>query len=112
MNSRAMAGIGVLTLVGVATLWWWFVQCEQECAVTDRDAQTLFQRGEFYSVLVLINAVDTKCHCSRFTSGDPPTQYSLAQACIRQLREKGLSRDVEDFLIGVRSPILKELAKR
>lgn len=42
------------------------------CVAAEHAAQDLFQRGELLSALALIGAVDTRCRCSRFTSGDAP----------------------------------------
>src|SRR5687768_592462 len=77
MSNLIIVLIGVLATVGA--LWWWFVRCGHECMEADRDAQNLFQQGELWSALALIDTVDAKCHCSRFTSGDAPIQYALAQ---------------------------------
>ena len=91
---------------------WWFLRCERTCAATDRGAESLFKRGDFLSALSLIDATDARCHCARFTSGDAPTQYALAEACLRQLLSQGRSAEVEGFLASARGPILKELSKR
>jgi hypothetical protein len=88
------------------------VRCERDCAAVDRDAQDLFQHGEFLSVLALIDAVDARCRCSRFTSGDSPPQYALAQACLRQLLSEGPNAEVERILLRARGRILMELAKQ
>jgi len=102
----------IVATVGALILWWWFVRCETDCAAADRAAEDLFERGELLSVLELIDTVDSKCHCSRFTSGDAPTQYALAQECVRQLRGKGMTTELERLLMHSRSPILMEVANR
>ena len=104
----------VIVLVGtlaVAAAWWWFVHCKRTCTEVDHNAHDLFRRGELMSVLTLIDAVDTRCRCERFTSGDASPHYALAQACILQLLNEGRSDEVKCFLMRARGPILKELAK-
>jgi len=110
LSARLIVLAGLLAAAGGAALWWWFVLCERDCAAADRHAQDLFQRGELLAALALLDKVDARCDCSRFTSGDAPPQYALAQACLRQLRSEGRSVEVQDLLARARGPILKELA--
>lgn len=63
---------GALTAAAVAAAWWWFVRCARACVAAEHTAQDLFQRGELFSALALIDSVDAQCRCSRFTSGDAP----------------------------------------
>jgi hypothetical protein len=93
-----------------AAWWWWYVRCERDCAAADHKAEELFRRGELLSALALIDAMDARCHCERFTSGDAPLQYTLARTCLRRLLSQGRSAEVEAFLTHVRGPILKELS--
>ena len=109
MISRAIMLGGALTAAAAA--WWWFVRCARACVAAEHAAQDLFQRGELLSALALIGAVDARCRCSRFTSGDAPPQYALAQACLRQLLNEGRSTDVEHLLAHARGPILTDLSK-
>jgi len=101
--------IGGLT-AATAAAWWWFRRCEHACLEVDLGAQNLFERGELLSALALIDAVDARCHCARFSSGDAPPQYALAQTCLLQLLSKGRSAEVESLLRHARGPILRELA--
>jgi hypothetical protein len=107
MTIRASILIGVSAM---AAAWWWFVRCEHVCARADQDAQDLFQRGELLSTLSLIDKVDSRCSCTRFTSGDTPPQYAMAQVCLRQLLNEGRSTEVEQLLAHAHGPILSELA--
>jgi hypothetical protein len=104
----------VLAAVVAAALsaWWWFVHCEYRCATADHDSDALYQRGELWSALALIDSTDAGCRCARFTSGDMPPQYAVAQACIRALRQEGRGADVDRLLARTRSSILQELAKQ
>jgi hypothetical protein len=102
---------GVLAAAwGIA--WWWFVRCEQECGEVERDAQGMFQRGELLSAIALIDAVDARCRCARFTTGDASPQYALAKACLERLLTEGQSPEIGRILAHARGPILKELAKQ
>jgi hypothetical protein len=112
MTARAIILIVLLVTAGAASLWWWFVRCEWDCEEVDHEAQKLFQQGEFLSVLMLIDDVDARCHCSRFTSGDSPPQYALAQACLKQLLDKEQNEDIGLILARARGPILRQLAKQ
>ena len=109
MTVRVLVSIGALVAIA-AVCWWWFARCERACAAIDRDTQELFQRGELLSALALIDAVDARCRCARFTSGDAPPQYALALTSLRQLLIEGRSSEVRRLLANARGPILKELA--
>ncbi len=111
MRMRVILPAMVLGSVA-AVLWWWYMRCERACTAADRAAEDLFQRGELLSALSLIDAADARCHCGRFTSGDAPPQYALAQACLRGLLSRGQRAEVERFLARVRGPILRELSNR
>jgi hypothetical protein len=110
LSARIIVLVGVLAVAGTAASWWWFVCCERNCAATDRHAQDLFQRGDPLAALALLDKFDARCNCARFTSGDAPPQYALAQACLRQLFSEGRSVEVQALLAHARGPILKELA--
>lgn len=110
MSARLALLAGLLVAAGAAAWWWWFVRCERDCIAAERHAQELFQRGELLPALALIDQVDARCNCARFTSGDAPPHYSLAVVCVRQLRGEGRSLEVQDLLEHARGPILKELA--
>jgi hypothetical protein len=107
---RALLVTGVL--LAVAGAWWWFVRCERVCAALDRDAQELFERGELLTALERIDRVDARCRCSRFTAGDAPPQYTLAQASLSRLLSAGRHNEVQQLLAQARGPILKEFATR
>ncbi len=101
---------GIFVIAGIAA-WLWYARCERICLVTDRKGEDLIKRGEYLSLLALINDVDGRCNCTRFTSGDAPAQYALAEACIRLLLNDGQSAQVNQIMANARSPILKELSK-
>jgi hypothetical protein len=102
----------ILFFFATAVLAWWNRQrCARACDDANYEAETLFQKGDFLSALTLIDQVDTRCNCSRFTSGDMPPEYSLAQACLRQLLNKGQDAEIHFILARTRSPILMELRK-
>jgi hypothetical protein len=108
VRARGALLVSPLTTAFVAARRW-FARCERACAAADRDAHDLFQRGELRSALAVIDAVDAKCRCSRFTAGDAPPQYALAQACLRELLEEGRGAEAEDILAQARGPILRGL---
>jgi hypothetical protein len=112
MIMRILFLVGLLIVAAAAAWWYWFTRCERACAALEVEAQYLFQRGEFLAALTLIDTVDARCRCERFTSGDTPPQYALAQACIRQLLSEGHSAEVGRLLTSARGTILRELAKR
>ncbi len=98
MIARAILLVGAFTAAAIAAAWWRFARCARACVAAENAAQDLFQRGELLSALALIDAVDTRCRCARFTSGDSPPQYTLAQACLRQLLSEGRSTEVKHLL--------------
>lgn len=98
--------LGVLVIAGLAA--WRYVNCDAACSEADVKIERLFDRGEFLSALMLIDKIDARCNCGRFTSGDPPSQYSLAQACFRQLSSDGRTAEMEMLLANAQGPILKE----
>ena len=112
MNARPFAFAGALAAAALAGAlgFWWCVRCDGDCAVADGDAEGLFRRGEPLAALSLLDVVDARCRCSRFTSGDAPPQYALAQACLRRLLDEGREAEVEGLLARARGPILRELA--
>lgn len=63
------------------------------CVAAEHAAQDLFHRGELLSALALIGAVDTRCRCSRFTSGDAP-HSTPCPGLSPQLLNEGRSTDV------------------
>lgn len=106
MNVRlALAGLPVSAFA--IAVWWWFVRCEAVCAQADRDVEDLFGRGNWQSALDMIDGVDARCHCSRFTSGDAPPQYAIAEATLRGLVAKGRREEAERALARARGPILR-----
>lgn len=111
MTARVLAALVVLAGVAGAARWWWLARCERACANADRDAHTLFNRGEVVAALELIDAVDARCDCSRYTSGDAPPQYALADACLRQLLRDQRSADFRRIASNARGPILRALLR-
>lgn len=101
-------------MAGIAGLlaWLWYVRCEKACAAAEHTAQDMFQRGEVVSVLEFIDDMDTRFNCARFTCGDAPPLYALAEACILKLSSDGQSSEKEKVLANARGRMLKELAKR
>lgn len=83
--SAQWIAVAVLAVASAAALSCRSERCEGDCAAVDREAQRLYQRGDLLLALVLIDKVDARCRCERFTSGDAPPEYSWAQACLRQL---------------------------
>jgi hypothetical protein len=111
LSARIVVLIGAVALAG-AGWWWWHARCETACAEVDRGSQEMLERGDLVAALTLIDGVDARCRCGRFTSGDAPPQYSLAQACLGRLRTAGRSAEVDALLNKARGPILIELGKR
>ena len=98
-------------LAGALGACWWIGRCERDCAAAEVAAQSLFDRGDALGTLGVIDSADARCRCSRFTAGDAPALYSLAQACLRKLADSGRTADASRLLAGARGPILQELAK-
>jgi hypothetical protein len=98
--------------VGAAVWWWRYRAAERACLQVVDDASALFDGGQPLAALERIDAVDARCRCSRFTSGDEPPEYSLARACLKRLREQGQGADADRALAAARGPILRELRGR
>jgi hypothetical protein len=96
--------------VGLVVGHHWFVRCESTCAEAQSDAENLFARGSYLEALAVVAAADAKCRCARFTSGDAPPQYALADACLRALIDDGRRAEVEVLVEQSGGPILRELA--
>jgi hypothetical protein len=106
--------VGLAGLVGLVTgvaLLWWFPVCEHACSAMQREVQELFERGEYVAALTRLDRVDARCHCSRFTSGDMPPEYALAEVCIRRLRAEGRGPELDGLLERARGAILHELSR-
>jgi hypothetical protein len=103
---------GVVAAAGAAVWWRRIVRCEHDCSGVDHDSQEMFRRGELLFALALIDGVDARCHCSRFTSGDASPQYALAKTCIEALVKEGQHARVKQLLAQARGSILKELAQQ
>jgi len=92
--------------------WWpWFVRCDELCAQVDREAASLFDRGELVAALELIDRTDARCRCSRYTSGDAPAQYSIAEACLQQLLREQKTAELRRILARARGPIIRSLLR-
>jgi hypothetical protein len=111
MNLAIISILGCTIILMTFLIWLWFMGCERTCVTTDYNVQKLFQEGSFLSVLILIDSTDARCHCTRFTSGDAPFQYTLAQLCLQELLSSDQRVEVEALLAHTRSPILRELAR-
>lgn len=85
-------------------------RCERACESGDEDAQELLRRGDPLAALRLLDEVDARCRCARFTSGDAPPQYALAIACLQRLRDEGRDAERRQALVEARGPILRDLA--
>jgi hypothetical protein len=109
---RGLVLIGVL--VGAAACWWgWsYARCERACDAADAEATALFERGALVAALERIDAVDARCDCGRFVDGDAPPQYSLAVACLQQLRRDGRGAEADGILAAARGPILMSMRRR
>jgi hypothetical protein len=112
-----MIGRAALILVAVlaagAGAWWWrYRAAERACTQVAEDAQALFDRGQPLAALERIDAVDARCDCGRFTSGDEPPEYALARACLERLRSQGQGAEADRALAAARGPILRELRGR
>lgn len=91
--------------------WWPFVRCQELCAQIDREAESLFGRGELVAALALIDRTDARCRCSRYTSGDAPAQYAIAEACLQQLLREQRTDELRRILSAARGPIIKSLLR-
>lgn len=113
-NTRRWPSVVVVAIVlagGAGASWWWYVAADDECREADRNAADLFDRHELVQSLKLVDEVDGRCDCARFTSGDAPPQYAIAWACLRQLDREGRGSEAREVLASARSPMLKSLAK-
>lgn len=108
MIPRIAAGAIVTVLAMAAVVWWWRDRCERACLAIEREADALFERGDLVGTLRRIDEVDTRCACTRFTSGDASPLYALAFACLERLRREGREADVARVLAGARGSILRE----
>ena len=101
-----LAGAGVSLVAGHRR----FVRCERACAEAQGDAEDLFAQGRYLEALAVIGSNDSKCRCARFTSGDAPPQYALADACLRALLDDGRRAEIDELVEQTGGPILTELA--
>ena len=103
--------LGVFGLGMVLTGGWiaWLDRCDQTCVVAEEEAAEVFQLGHYGAALERIDVADARCGCERFTEGDAPRQYTLAQAALREMfaAEQGL--EASRILAGAQGPILREL---
>jgi len=110
-NVGKAALVGLVLASGAGASWWWHVTAERECHEAERNAADLFDRHEPIQSLEVVDEVDARCNCARFTSGDEPGQTSIARACLRQLSREGRVSEAREVLGRARGPILRELAK-
>lgn len=111
MILRGLVLIGILA--GAAVCWWWwsYARCEHACDAVDAEAMALFERRELIAALERIDEVDARCDCGRFVDGDAPPQYSLAVACLQQLRREGRGAEADGVLAAARGPFLVSMRK-
>lgn len=101
--------MGVAVLAGAA-LWWRYARGERDCARAEADARRLLQQDEPGAVLELIDGVDARFRCARYTAGDAPPIYSLAHAALQRLRERGEGAAADRLLARARGPLLCGIA--
>lgn len=105
-----MRALALLAATAGAFAWWRYADAERACAAAEGDARRLLQDGDAEGALRLIDGVDARCRCARFTHGDAPPQYTLAGAALRQLRDRGGGDAARRLLAEARGPLLRELA--
>ncbi|MCP3059829.1 hypothetical protein LXT21_13675 [Myxococcus sp. K38C18041901] len=106
------AWLGLLPIVlGLVAVWWWWPECQQRCDSVDQRTQELLHREQELSALALIDGVDARCHCGRFTSGDEPPQSATLRVCIQRLLDGGQRTELMRHLDQARGPMLRELSK-
>jgi hypothetical protein len=112
MIGRAALVVLAVIVAGAAAWWWRYRASERACAQVALDARALFDGGQPLAALERIDAVDARCRCGRFTSGDEPPEYALARACVERLRAQGQGAEADRALAAARGPILRELGGR
>lgn len=101
----------LLIVLGLVAVWWWWPECEQRCDSVDHRTQDLLRRGQELSALALIDDVDARCHCGRFTSGDEPPQSATLRVCVERLLGGSQRAELLRHLDQARGPMLRELSK-
>jgi hypothetical protein len=107
--ARIVVGIVAVAVLVAAVIWAKRDDCERACVDAERTAAILFERDELVGALKRVDEVDVRCGCGRFTAGDAPPQYTLAQACLTRLRAEGQAAAIERLRVRARGPILREL---
>ena len=111
MTGRAIAALGVLAAASGALWWWWGLRCERVCARVDLDAERFLERGDLLPALELIDRTDARCRCERYTSGDAPPQYAVANAALRELVRAHRLGELRSVASRARGPMLKSLLR-
>ncbi|AKF86399.1 hypothetical protein MFUL124B02_26215 [Myxococcus fulvus 124B02] len=101
----------LLIALGLVAGWWWWFESARRCDAVDQQSQALLSQGHELSALALIDDVDAHSHCGRFTSGDPPPQYTTLRVCIERLLGGSQRAELLRSLDEARGPMLRELAK-
>jgi hypothetical protein len=75
------------------------------------ESDRLAAQGDLRGALMAIDSADDRCHCSRFTQGDEPPEYSSARTWMRMLAEREGSSAVIELSRSARGPILRQLVE-
>jgi hypothetical protein len=105
--------MAVLSAVAVGTAavatWRRMLRCESACAEAERQVEELVGDRRFTTALEVIDAIDRTCRCSRFTSGDAPSLYALADLCLRQVLTGEIAGEQRLIIAGARGSIIRGL---
>jgi hypothetical protein len=108
LRARTVAALAALAAAGA---WVRYARAERDCARAERDARRRLEEDDPAAALALLDRVDARCRCARFTRGDAPPQYTLADAALRRLEARGEHTRARRLLAGARGPLLRDLAR-
>lgn len=86
----AVVGLGVLGLgVGVAGWVHRWNQCSAECTQGLREAKGIAKEGRVMEAIFVLDEVDRRCDCMRFTEGDEPPEHSAMKKWVARVCAEG-----------------------
>jgi hypothetical protein len=110
MQSKNLILIPIILLpIIITTYFLWQQHCEIRCQHALIQADTYAQQKQFRQAVLVINQADRYCHCSRYTNGDAPPEYSAVLYYLRQLVISEGKISLADLRKMAQGPILCEL---